>query len=138
MANYKGQARRIIIGNVEIPVPAGAVIKTLYDPVLLSTAADALLYQNSTYQVPTGKTFHMIGMRLTIELATGSGNVIISQGDTEDAETLVKVTITYTSNPTNDQEIYGEEEFTTGKFITVKSSAATLEHIIIIGYETTP
>ncbi len=135
MVNYKSGGRRKIIANgVTFNVPATATLIHLIEPVAGSSAADGMLKDNSIYQVTAGKTFFLKKIVIHTD-ATGLGSVAINQGDTENAETALKLTITLTGGIAAVIEYMVEISFASAKFVTINPSATVVTYIEMIGYE---
>ncbi len=133
--NYKGRARTTIkISGFEESVPAAASIKHLTEQVALATAADGMQFENGIYQVTAGKTFHIIGVMVHVN-STGGGNVLLSSGDTENAETASIITLPLPSGRAGVTEFQVTKTLAASKFLTIKPSAAVVDYIEIIGYE---
>ncbi len=136
MTNYKGGKRKIIVGNVETAVPHGAVIKYLTDEVALSTSPDSMQTAAIAYVVATGKKFRLLGMVLYSDNTGTVGDLTISSGDTEDAETATKVLIEKGTNTQRFRmEIHTDVEFDAGKYIVNNPATANIEFISMVGYE---
>ncbi len=137
MGNYKSTKRTITVGGVTTFVPDGAIIKTLQDPVLVSNAPDSMIDDNATlYQVPAGKQYFMVGIKVWGEVATGGGTVNMYSGDTEDAITTQANVIYLTTTPTTEsQEYYTTYTFLATKFIIVDPSTTNVKHLQVLGYE---
>jgi len=140
MPNYKPvpNSSYITVNALSLVLPTNAKIIVLFDNVALSSAADAMLDQsnaNTPYQVTTGKTFNCVGMFITSNSIASSIN--FSEGDTEDAETILKATIN-TVPTTSPYEFWINTTFTIAseKFLTQKPAATRHQTITIYGYET--
>ncbi len=135
--NYKSTQNKIVFGGYERTIPAGATLIVLIDDANANASADAMLSEktNVLYQVTSGKTFHLCGIQYSLVAASG-GLVVISQGDTEDAETVTKVTLKFGSELAvlYDVAIDGVS-FASAKFITSNPSTTNLAQIRMIGYE---
>ncbi len=136
MANYKQRPFNIIsLGGITIQLDKSFTIKSLNEPVANSNAPDSFRdISNVTYVVPSGKTFHMVGVRIIIGQATG-GSLVIYQGDTEDAITTQKISVTLPSS-IGVFEYSILPTFAAGKYITIDPSGTVIENIECLGYET--
>ncbi len=136
--NYKSTQRSITVHGIKVFIPANGVIKHLYDQTASAATADAMrdVDTQAAYQCPTGKTFHIIGVYLHHDETIVAGTVVLSSGDTEDAETSTIVSITTIPKANGVIEAYFENKtLLAGKFLTINPTAATEEFIEIIGYE---
>ncbi len=135
MVNYKGSTRKIIVAGVSINVPANGKIVMLQDGVNSSSAADGFLDVNvsTIYSVTAGKTLRILGIGLMPSSANAE-TVVISTGDTENAETATLLTLT---NPFVAllQWYAVDIELASAKFLTYNPSSTGLAHIFAIGYE---
>jgi len=135
LVNYKQQFREAItIGIYTFPLNPNQKFKILYDNIASNTAPDGMLDQttDSIYQVPTGKTLHVLGIRF---LTTSFADTIeVYQGDTENAETSLKIihriiagTADFTYNT-----LYN---FASEKFVTYDPISTRFTWIEMYGYE---
>ncbi len=137
MGNYKSANNQIIrIGGVETKVPIGAKVVMLHDGVAGSSGADGMVdaADNTIYQVTAGKTLRILGIQITCVTATAE-TIVISSGDTEDAETA---TIHTHMLPFIAQTpVWHHVDFTlaSAKFLTYNPSSTGVAYIEIIGYE---
>ncbi len=135
MVNYKsGGRRKITVNGITFNVPAGAVLIHLLEQVALATAADGMLKDNAIYQVTSGKTF-FIKKIIVHTNSTGGGTLVVHQGDTENAQTALKVTIPLSSGAIAVTEYLYDNSFSSAKFITIAPSAAVVDYVEMIGYE---
>ncbi len=134
--NYKDTLRSINFGGVVTPLPEKAVIVVLTEQTQRSTAADAMQLNSSVYSVTSGKTFRCLGIHLVSDNNGGPGDVVISSGDTEDAETS---TITTVQIPTTVARVVINTaidfELLSGKFLTINPSTARVDFIYMVGYK---
>ncbi len=142
MGNYKTTAKSITVGNVTTSVPNNATVFELEDAVINATAADGMLIVNNNsattaYQVATGKTFRLLGIIVHGGAEIDGSTLTITQGDTENAETLGKLTVLlHGANQQGTTQVFAVDiTFAAGKFITNKASAANINHLTMIGYE---
>ncbi len=138
MTNYKPFHTSFNIGGQTIPIPELATVKLLTDRTNLSSAADSAtdLADNLVYSVPTGKTFHLIGMRLVMG-ADITSNILLYEGATENAETTLKSTILLPSLADwghNYEWYFIDVTFAAGTFIVLKPTAS-VEYTWFLGYE---
>ncbi len=134
MGNYK-QDDAIIVGGVKTTVPTSDLVLSLTEQTQGSGSADAMQLNSALYQVPTGKTFKLLGIRVWLN-GTGGGTLAIYQADTEDATTTLKLTVDLpfiTSGVL--YEISGSKSFNASKFITIVPSTTTVLHTVLIGAE---
>ncbi len=135
MVNYKVQShKRIIIDTLEITVPSNAKIVVLHEPTAASASADAMRddADGAAYVVTSGKTFTCLGV-----LTDGdgnAGNVVISSGDTEDAETATVMTV-YNWTSLNEQWHILPFTIASAKFITINPSSTQIKYMKMLGYE---
>ncbi len=102
MTNYKPTANnKISIANAIIPVNSVHTLKQLFLNLNLSNSArsmDDATAGAANYQVPNGKTLHIIGIRFE---SIGQSTLTIHGGDSDDDQTDLKYTApltpTYTS-----------------------------------------
>ncbi len=137
MVNYKGKKRTITVYGVEFQIPVAATIIRLNEDTGSATTADAMFDVNDqlVYQVASGKTFHLLGVKIYHDETTTGGSVAISSGDTEDAETAAIITVNTGVTVNVIMEYPMDKTFASGKFITINPSAAVVENITMIGYE---
>ncbi len=137
MVNYKGLTRSITFSGIKIHYPAQTGHVVLYDQTALSTTADAFLNTTTgtAYTVTAGKQIHVVGVQVWMDTTTASGTVVISQGDTEDAETVTKWTVRLPTKTNAYMEQMCNFTVAAGKFITLNPSAASVSHIVLVGYE---
>ncbi len=138
--NYKTKLPSFTFQGYEVSIPANAIPMCLYDQVDNASGADGMIdfETNGVYVVPTGKTFRMLGVILWSSVSASVGDALtISQGDTENAETLSKLVIKL--NLLDSQKtvypVTHLETFSTGKYITYKPNTTNVEMIMILGYE---
>ncbi len=137
MANYKTVTKYIEISGITVAVPKGTTLKHLYDGVGASSTGDALFDHDTglVYQVTAGKTFKIVGVVLTMASNAG-GTLTLHQADTEDATTVLKITIrTPIQGVDSKSEHYFNKDIAGGKFITSTPSTTQINHISIVGYE---
>ncbi len=139
MVNYKlSNQRTITAGGITIPVPAGATIIYLTEPTNLAATADGMLKAGVAYQVTSGKTFHIFGVKVHYSGA-GGGTVVFSSGDTENAETATILTLEvpdHTGSESHDDFQYVHDiTLASAKFLTSNPSGGVVEQIVVIGYE---
>ncbi len=137
MGNYKPLVlNSITIAGITVYLEKNKTLKALYDNVANSSTADGFLDSSTglIYQVPTGKTFHAIGHKY--QTTAVASTVAIYSGDTENAETAIKVT---TSNlaVADEYEWASIFDILTGKFITYTPASTRHSFIELLGYETT-
>ncbi len=135
MANYKPRYPITInFGKLTVPIPVGGEPIVLDDFINLQSAADALLdgATGSAYQVTTGKTFHCVG--IYIRTTAVASSIVISEGDTEDAETITKATLSNSGSPL-ELEFNHQWTIASGKFITHNPASTRHYEIRIYGYE---
>ncbi len=137
MGNYKSAAqRKIRVLALETPVPINANVQHLQDIVAGSNAADGLLNieTNAIYSVAAAREFVILGIGL-ISVAGAVENVVVSTGDTENAETATILTLQLPSS-TGIQEWYSVRKIlAAGKFLTYNPSGTGLNQIDVVGYE---
>ncbi len=136
--NYKGKVRSITIAGIEMSVPAGAIIKHLYEQTGSSSAADGMFDQDdlAVYAVPAGKQFHLLGVKLHLDETLTGGTLVLSTGDTEDAETATITSIDIATMKNVVQEIWiNDKIWAATKFITINPASAVIEYTEMIGYE---
>ncbi len=138
MVNYKPSSNNLLeTAGVTIKIDSSYKIKFLYDPTDSVTVVDSFLdvASDAVYQVPTGRTFHCMGIR--VDTGNGLPLIPIFEGATEDAETtqLIKLAIAASSNLLHEFWI-NDVTFAAGKYIVLKPSAAYVKNIYMIGYET--
>ncbi len=136
MVNYKGSTRKITVADVEINVPANATIKHLFDGAAGSSAADGMISASDglIYQVTTGKTFRILGILMVTPTAVAQ-TVLLSTGDTENAETGTIITLQMPYGANLNIWISLDKTLASAKFLTYKPSSTGLGYIQIIGYE---
>ncbi len=135
--NYKSTQPKIIIGGYERTIPSDGKLVSLIEPTNANASADAMFNEitNTLYQVTSGKTFHLLGLRYSL-VAAGGGTLVISQGDTEDAETVTKVTLMLGFELVAVHEVGMDEiTFASAKFITINPSTTNIAQIRMVGYE---
>ncbi len=136
MGNYKNNLK-ITISGVERFTQGNDKLLHLTEQTQGSSTADAMQKGSSVYQVATGKTFVLVGVKIWTD-ATGGGTVAIYQADTEDATTSIKRTIDVPFVPNGmgmEQAIDTGVTVASGKFITIVPSTTTVLHFEIIGHE---
>ncbi len=139
MANYKPWTISFTIDGMTrtfVAEPERAL--HIYDDTGLGTAADgfrkSFYFDAQEYVVPTGFTFHAKG--LIIDWAAVSGNVIIYQGNTENGTDNARLTINNGTGKAGIREYGTDYIITSEKWITIKPSAANINHCTVMGYET--
>ncbi len=137
MVNYKSKRKTITFAGVEYPIPEAAVIKFLHDDTASATAADSMFDSNDNlvYAVTAGKTFHLLGVRIFHDETISAGSLVVSSGDTEDAETAAIITLKVGATANIIVEVPMDKTFAAGKFVVYNPSAAVVENIQMIGYE---
>ncbi len=138
MVNYKGQVRSIVVGGYERSIPAQAKVIQLHEQVDGSSAADGMFDTSDgiIYSVPAGKTLVILGVTLHGKAAAALDVVVISSGDTENAETASLVSIQIPiGNAITEFVLDGSITFASAKFVTINPSTTTLDYITMIGYE---
>ncbi len=136
MVNYKQRLTNVIsIGGVIIELEKDIKIVALYDNINALTAADSMLDTGTAavYQVPTGKTLHIIGIKYETITAFAT-DIKIYQGDTEDATTSLKLTLG--SKLVDKYEVPVHIEFVAEKFVVYDPAATYHQSISMLGYET--
>ncbi len=135
MVNYKGSTRKIIITGLELNVPSNGTVKLLRDAVAADTAADGFIddSDNLIYAVTTGKTYRILGLGFRCASA-GVETVVISSGDTENAETATLITLRL---PYTTELFWIPVDLTlaAAKFLTYNPSSSGINEILAIGYE---
>ncbi len=105
MTNYKGEKRAVITGHqgAIFPIHDGHEIIQLVENVDSSNAADGFLETNTgvIYQVAAGKTFRILGIKVSTKTASAISTVVISSGDTENAETATLLTLQIVNGSSN-------------------------------------
>ncbi len=137
MGNYKGTTnQKIRVAGVEINVPIGAKVVHLYDAVAGSSAADGFLDvdDNTIYSVTAGKTLRILGIQIIAATAVAE-TVVISTGDTENAETATLKTLTLPYIATTEHWYFMDFTLAAAKFLTYNPSSTGINHIEVIGYE---
>ncbi len=137
MTNYKGSTQRTItVAGVVIIVPSNATIKHLIDIVAASSAADGLMdiSDGLIYQVTSGKTFRILGISLT-SAGTVAQTVVVSTGDTENAETATLFTLQIPYVAGLPMWFSVDKELASAKFLTYNPSSTGTNMIEVIGYE---
>ncbi len=136
MTNYKPSSIQFInVAGVQVPIHAHDVIRNLYDQTDGSNTADTFQLNLANYKVPSGKTFHLVGIKITHN-ATAAGLAIWEGTGLNDLTTL-RWTI-FTPNYAATQEhfvgdiICGANE----QYMTLKPSTGGVEITQLIGYET--
>jgi len=137
MGNYKPVhlINSVNIGGVETSLSKNTKILILFFDFGGGTTPKSLfnVSTNLVYQVPSGKTFQCLGVRI-VQIAT-QGNLTISTGDTQDAETATKASFQMPA-------IVGITEFPLDitfdatKFITADEDTVTINTLWMLGYET--
>ncbi len=140
MGNYKSSiSSKINWGGVITNVPIGAKIVHLHDQVAGSSAADGFIdvFDNAIYQVPAGKTLRILGFRIQNNTPVAADTVVISTGDTENAETATLLTILISMNAQQGiiKEVHVDLTLASAKFLTYSPSSTTVIDIEAIGYE---
>ncbi len=142
MGNYKPWGHETItVGYTTINVPDSAIIMMLYDDTSGSGAPDSFSEMESInpWQVPSGKTFYLVGAKLW---TTANGTMQIYIGNTADALSTLKLSFIY-GGPgfAGNYEYYlgiNNSEtlvrFTEGKYIVLDPIGTTCEYITLIGY----
>ncbi len=138
MGNYKNPLHTLLgfpDGGILHQIGSGKTPTLLFDRVANATTADGFLKHKTgtIYSVTAAKTFTACGLAVYLDTTT-AGDLVISTGDTEDAETATVF---------NCQLIgvvgwlYIPVNFTiaAGKFITYNLSGAGVEMIELVGYE---
>ncbi len=132
MVNYKN-TRKITVGGIEIE--SFGTARTLTEQTAASSTADAMQKESGTYQVPTGKSFTVKGIRYLVD-ATGGGTLAVYEGATEDATTTIKRTIDLAAPGTG---VWCEQAvnfvIAAGKFVTIVPSSTQVIFVQLIGYE---
>ncbi len=134
MVNYKGQIRSILVAGYEKSIPAQAKIVTLHEVAAADTGADGMIddADGLIYQVTAGKTFHCLGVMTDTD--GNSGSMVVSSGDTENAETATVATI-YTWSSTAEEWHIRDFTIASAKFITHNPSGTQVTYVKMIGYE---
>ncbi len=137
MTNYKQHDYETVGTIIVHPIKPNEKMVVLISLDSYLTAADSLkdMSTNTTYTVTSGKTLHIIEIRYYSNSATVVTSVI-SQGDTDNAETLTK--IPYLGNTTQaGLTIFPcNITFASGKYVTFNNSAGSIAFIMMLGYET--
>jgi len=137
MGNYKiGSRRKITIAGLQTPIPNVGNAFYLYDMVAGSNAADGMMDvdTNAIYQVAAARTLRILGVRLT-SLGTAAETVVISSGDTENAETAGILTLQIPTIADLPVWMSVEKTLAGSKFLTYNPSGTGLSIIEIVGYE---
>ncbi len=137
MVNYKANPRVIKTEAVTYPVNDQFEIIQLDDNVDGSNAADGFHEVNTgvIYQVATGKKFRMIGLTVRIGTGGAASTLVISSGDTENAETSTLLTIKLNNLNSSIDHYAIDKELVAGKFLTYNPSGTDVLFVKIIGYE---
>ncbi len=141
MVNYRKFEHLVTIGNITFHIPNTVELMRLHDRTDGSAAADSMNEHGGTnlFAVDAGKRFQIIGVKMYVEGVAG-GTLVIYQGDTEDALTLAKITLTIPKLDLMIHEIPfvdNDETLITiaaGKFVVIKPSAS-LTWTEIYGYQ---
>ncbi len=142
MTNYKNYIQDLELGNIRSHYPAQVDVKTLYENTNQAAAPDSLQGEtNTTYQVPPGKKYVMLGLSIYISALASSSEIVFYKGDTEDAITTAVLTIKmpqvlgwYEHTQTDDNTL--QAIFPSGKYIVSDPSGNNIMWITMYGYET--
>ncbi len=137
MTNYKRQTPDYLTVGVFTKSITTEKVKILYDNIAQSTAADGMLDTTDAaiYQVPNNKTFNIVGV--WFKTIAVSANCVISEGDTENAETTQKANYFTTIDAAPYEFLFNASwQIASGKFITYNPSANKYKWIEMYGYET--
>ncbi len=137
MPNYKQRKlNRIVMGGLETEIETTSTVKILSDVIALNGSADTLLDTTTglVYSVPAGKTLKIVAIQILIGTAAAS-SIGIYEGDTENANTVLKQTL---SNPATATYFYfaGQIEIAATKFVTYLPASVRHQELTVIGYET--
>ncbi len=139
MTNYKGEKRAITTGRQGqvIPIHDGHEIIQLVENVDGSNAADGMLENNTgvIYQVAAGKTFRILGVHVRVGTAAAVSTLVISSGDTENAETATLLTLQIPNSGSALTFFAVDKTLAATKFLTINPSNTEISFIQIIGYE---
>ncbi len=136
MANYKRLGPNSVGTNNVHVLKAGEVVKVISIYNAGGAVANSLATHddNTTYQVTSGKTFHVVEIHIMWSAITAQF-VVFTEGDTEDAETNARVTLGTTG--VLGRAIYPTHfELASGKFAVYNPNSTGCLFILMIGYET--
>ncbi len=134
--NYKPHFQQINFAGVITPIPIGGRPVSLSEEVKGSSVADAMVEGIAVYSVTSGKKFRALGMEIFTSNATTICDIAVFQADTEDATTVLKVTVqSLTSVYRGPVQVSFDVEFASGKFITIVPTSTIVDFIRIVGYE---
>ncbi len=120
-------------------IVSGGTLKVLYFPHAGAVVAQSLIDASSyadDYQVPSGKTLKVIALLINFRIA-GNGNYKIYQGDTADAETLLKNNVGITGVAGGLLHLPLIFDIASGKFIVGLPVGAITQQAMVVGYEVT-
>ncbi len=132
--NYKPYGyNQINFGPITTSVSNSTIIKFIYvnSPLTAATACKDLA-DLADYQVPSGKTFKILGIKLYTTAAFG--RITINQGDTAAAETVLKADFAVGAHEGN-YSIPLDISIASEKYLTFKSTVAVIYTAWIIGFE---
>ncbi len=136
MVNYKPRYPiTITAGTLTTPLPPESKFKYLYDNVANIQAVDGFLDGETglIYQVPSGKTLQVVAFFMRVTAVASS--ITVHQGDTENAQTDLKATISSFASPL-EYMLNFPWTFASSKFITYEPSSTRHQFVEIHGYET--
>ncbi len=136
MTNYKGEKRAVVGTWFSYPVHDGHKLIALDENVDASNAADGFhdISTGVIYQVTAGKTFRMLRIQVRIGTPGAASTLVISSGDTENAETATLLTLKL-PNQAGNQYYQVDKELASAKFLTHNPSGTDVIFINIVGYE---
>ncbi len=133
--NYKPYHTQIQIAGFIISIPESAKLVHLFDRTGGSSAVESMTnaQDDLIYFVPTGKTFHCVGVMITA--VTGGGYVTLYSGDTQDAKTAEIHAVHHSSRIYFKQETLIDYTWASGKYVVIEPNNVFLTHLDLIGYE---
>ncbi len=139
MGNYKSvhHKQTIRVAGVETNLPIDSTIVHLLDQVVAAAVADGFRRAETgvIYSVTAGKTYRILGVMIVATSAQVQ-TIVISTGDTENAETATLITIDTPYLAATPMWYAVDKSLAAGKFLTYNPSSTNVEHIEVIGYET--
>ncbi len=143
MTNYKPLAHQEVnSGMINYKLEGHFKIVEICAYVNLATAAiefDNVDETASAYQVPNGKTFHILGLRAVFSATSSDIQIYESVGSGATSDLVLTINACTGSIYTNLEWAINQpaENITEDKFIVVQCSGSGVRQVWLVGYETT-